>query len=115
MPRTTVSRWSRGRRFRFSPDHPHYGSTYPHSQVTKVEFSPDFLHCAVTHTYREWYGALLWIDGECVEVGSINHTFTIEVGGLEHALADPRVNDPLGTIRGLLIYDAAQKLSNPRS
>jgi len=111
--------------FRFSPDHPHYGSSYPHDQVTKVTFSPDVSHCAVTHTYKEWDGALLWIDGECVEVPTDkrdypladnighwidNHTFTIAVGGLEHPLADPRVNDPLGTIRGLLIYDAAQKL-----
>jgi hypothetical protein len=111
--------------FRFSPDHPHYGSTYPHDQVTKAMFSPDFSHRAVTHTYDEWDGGLLWIDGECVEVPTDkrdypladnigrwidNHTFTIEVGGLEHPLADPRVNDRLGMIRGLLIYDAAQKL-----
>jgi hypothetical protein len=35
-------------------DNPHYGSTYPHNQVTKVEFSPDFSHRAVTHAYGEW-------------------------------------------------------------
>jgi hypothetical protein len=111
--------------FRFSPDHPTYGSTYPHDRVTKVEFSPDYSHCALTHTYNEWDGALLWIDGECVEVPTDerdypladnighwidNQTFTIEVGGLDHPLADPSAKDRLGTIRGLLIYDAAQKL-----
>jgi len=42
-----------------------------------------------------------WID---------DHTFAIEFGGLAHPLADPRINNPLGTIRGLLIYDAAQKV-----
>lgn len=111
--------------FRFSPDNPHFGSTYPHQRVTTVKFSPDFSHRAVTHTYDEWDGALLWIDGECVEVPTDkrdhpltdnlgrwidDHTFTIQFGGLAHPLADPRVNDPLGTIRGLLIYDAAQKV-----
>jgi hypothetical protein len=111
--------------FRFSPDNPHYGTTYPHDQVTKVKFSPDFSHRAITHTYEEWDGALLWIDGECVEVPTDkldypltdnfgrwidDHTFAIEFGGLAHPLADPRINNPLGTIRGLLIYDAAQKV-----
>jgi hypothetical protein len=111
--------------FRFSPDHPHFGSTYPHDQVTTVEFSPDYSHRAVTHTTQEWDGALVWIDGECVQVPTDhrdypladnigrwidNDTFTIQLGGLAHPLADPRVNDRLGTIRGLLIYDAARKV-----
>jgi hypothetical protein len=119
--------------FGFSDANARYASTYPHRHVERVEFSPTLLHRAVTLTYEAWPGAMLWMDEVCVQVPVDerdyplidccgrwidDHTFTIGVGGLDHPLDVADNGGRLGTIRGLLIYDASQhwlSISRPRA
>lgn len=108
--------------FGFSDTNARYASTYPHSHIERVEFSPTLSHRAVTLTYDAWPGAMLWVDEVCVQVPVDDrdyplidcsgrwiddHTFTIAVGGLDHPLDVADHGQRLGAIRGLLIYDAA--------
>lgn len=92
------------------------------SSRVRVEFSPGLRHQAVLVKGPDWSGALLWMDGEIVPVPReadgdpmcahalqwLDERFAYaEVGGLwSHPLLDPNKLDPLGEIRGLLIWDA---------
>jgi len=88
-----------------------------------VDFSPDAEHQAVLlKGSHDWWGALLCVDSEWVPVPREpdgnpmcdttarwldNRFVSVQVGGLwEHPLLDPRKNDSLGDIRGLLVWDA---------
>jgi len=109
--------------FRFRPEDPHYGSTYPHNFVARVHFAPDFSHRAVTLDFMgAWAGEQLWVDGRRVDgpaddrgatyferVRWIDSRYlTVLVGQPAHPLSDRLVNDPLGTVRGIVIYDAEE-------
>jgi hypothetical protein len=84
-----------------------------------AEFSPDLHHQAVLiKRASDWSGALLWVDGEPVPVPRsasgdpmckyaaewLDNRFVYAQIGLP----DPGRSDPLGEIRGLLIWDATQ-------
>ena len=108
--------------FRFRPEDPYYGATYPHHFVARVHFAPDFSHRAVTLEFiGAWAGEQLWVDGRRVD-GPADHRgvtyfervrwldsryLTVLVGQPEHPLSDRLVNDALGSVRGIAIYDAA--------
>jgi hypothetical protein len=90
--------------------------------TVRVEFSPDLQHVAVSINREDWSGALLWVDGEPVPVprrqngDPLCEKFTewldsrfvyARIGGLpDHPLYDPIKIDPLGDIRGVLVWDA---------
>jgi hypothetical protein len=112
--------------FGFSDANTRYGSTYPHDHVERVEFSPTHVHRAITLHYHAWPGAMLWVNEVCVLVpiddrdyplldccGSWidDHTYAIAIGGLDHPLDVREHADRLGSIRGLLIYDANHQRS----
>jgi hypothetical protein len=90
--------------------------------MVRVDFSPDLRHAAVSIKREDWSGALLWVDGEPVpvprnQIGDplcdrflewLDSRFVYaQVGGLpDHPLYDPSKIDPLGDIRGVLVWDA---------
>lgn len=95
--------------------------------VVRVEFSPDFQHQAVLITAPEdWSGSLAWVDGQPVAVPRdddgdplcehgadwIDTRFVyFRIGGLwKHPLLDAASMDPLGDLRGVLIWDAQQQV-----
>jgi hypothetical protein len=89
--------------------------------MVRVEFSPDLRHTAVSIKREDWSGALLWVDGEPVPVPRrqngdplcekfaewLDSRFVYaQIGGLpDHPLYDPSKIDPLGDIRGVLVWD----------
>lgn len=92
------------------------------NSTVRVDFSPDLRHVAVSIKREDWSGALLWVDGEPVPVPRrqdgdplcdrllewLDSRFVYaQVGGLrDHPLYDPSKIDPLGDIRGVLVWDA---------
>jgi hypothetical protein len=90
--------------------------------TVRVEFSPDLQHVAVSIKREGWSGAFLWVDGEPVPVPRrqdgdplcdrflewLDSRFVYaQVGGSpDHPLYDPSKIDPLGDIRGVLVWDA---------
>jgi hypothetical protein len=89
--------------------------------TVRVEFSPDLRHAAVSIKGEDWSGALLWVDGEPVPVPRrqngdplcekfatwLDSRFVYaQIGSLDHPLFDPSKFDPLGDIRGVLVWDA---------
>lgn len=93
-----------------------------------VAFSPDFEHQAVLLTGPDWPGALLWVDGEPVQVPHDNQLGPMcdrsadwldnrfvyaQIGGLwDHPLPGSRTVGGLGGIRGLLIWDAVKHVQH---
>jgi hypothetical protein len=88
-----------------------------------IDFSPDLRHQAVMiRREGDWAGGLLWVDAHPVPVPRredgnplcdrfatwIDDRFVyLYIGGIwDHPLFDPSTFDPLGNIRGLLIWDA---------
>jgi len=94
--------------------------------TVRVDFSPDLRHAAVSIKGADWCGALLWVDGEPVAVPHnqdgepvceqypvwLDNRFVYaQVGGLwGHPLLDPSKIDPLGDIRGVLVWDAVRHM-----
>jgi hypothetical protein len=92
------------------------------SSTVRVDFSPDLRHVAVSIKREDWSGALLWVDGVPVPVPRgqdgdplcdrllewLDSRFVYaQVGGLRnHPLYDRSKIDPLGDIRGVLVWDA---------
>ncbi len=92
----------------------------------RLVFSPDLRHQALLLQGPNWIGALLWVDGEPVPVpcdpdlGPLCEQFAewlddrfvhAEVGGLwDHPLYDPTKINLLGNVRGLLIWDASERV-----
>ena len=103
--------------------------------LVRIDFSPDLRHHAVSiKGPNDWSGALLWVDCEAVPVPRseegdplckpsahwLDDRFVyVEMGGLwNHPLLDPNKPDPLGEIRGLLIWDLIKQVAHeqlPRS
>jgi hypothetical protein len=77
---------------------------------------------------ENWAGALVWVNGEAIPVPRaedgnplcaqsaqwVDERFVyVEMGGLwNHPLLDPNKVDPLGEIRGLLIWDAIKHVQH---
>ncbi|WP_431908734.1 hypothetical protein [Nonomuraea jabiensis] len=94
--------------------------------VVRVAFAPGLRRQALTVRAPGWIGAQLWVDGEPVPVpcepewGPLcdehvtwldDRFLHAEVGGLwSHPLYDPVTMDLLGNIRGMLIWDAAERV-----
>ncbi|MEU7829078.1 hypothetical protein [Nonomuraea sp. NPDC049129] len=92
----------------------------------RVFFSADLRHQAMLIGGPDWFGTLLWVDGEPVPVpcdqgfGPLCEQFAewldarfvcTEIGGLwDHPLYDPAKINLLGEIRGLLIWDALRRV-----
>src|SRR5262245_51976983 len=91
--------------------------------TVRVDFSPGLQHHAVAlQGPEDWSGALLWVDAEPVTVprdadgNPLSEKFAhwldeqfvyTRVGGLwSHPLLEPAVIDALGSLRGVLIWDA---------
>jgi len=94
-----------------------------------IDFSPHLHQQAVlVKGAEDWSGALLWVNGEAVPVPRaedgnplceqaarwVDDRFVyVEMGGLwNHPLLDPNKVDPLGEIRGLLIWDAIKHVQH---
>jgi|SRR5882672_4388876 len=105
---------------------PPHGRKYVGTGDLHVEHAPGGAHVAVGLALYEDDVAFWWIDGQPVvlppgqpaglQLDSIAqwldaHTLAIQVGGLDHPLADPRVHTALGDMRGLLLHDAARSQS----
>lgn len=91
--------------------------------TVRVDFSPGLKHHAVTvQGPEDWAGALLWVDAEVVPVPRdadesplcersahwLDERFVYaRIGGLwDHPLVEPGAIDRLGSLRGVLIWDA---------
>jgi hypothetical protein len=99
------------------------------TSIVRIDFSPDLQQQAVlVKGSATWSGALLWVNGEAIPVPRaedgnplcapsaqwIDDRFvSVEMGGLwNHPLLDPNKADPLGEIRGLLIWDALKHVQH---
>ena len=99
------------------------------TSIVRIDFSPDLQQQAMlVKGSATWSGALLWINAEAIPVPRaedgnplcaqsaqwIDDRFVyVEMGGLwNHPLLDPNKPDPLGEIRGLLIWDASKHLQH---
>lgn len=85
-----------------------------------IGFSPDLRHHAVVVRWEYWTGAKLWVDGEAVPVVDSNgnpscedyanwldNRFVyVQFGLYDHPLYEPATFNPLGNLRGLLVWDA---------
>lgn len=91
--------------------------------VARIDFSPNLHHQSVMiQGPEDWFGALLWVDGDAVPVPRdpdgnplcekyaewLDDRFVYaRVGGLwDHPQLDPTAIDNLGNLRGLLVWDA---------
>jgi hypothetical protein len=89
-----------------------------------IDFSPDLRHQAVSVRLEYWAGARLWVDGEAVPVVDAhgnpscedygewldNRFVYVQFGLYDHPLYDPATFSPLGNLRGLLIWDAVNRV-----
>ena len=105
------------------------GPDHAGSGLVRIDFSPDLHQQAVLVKGSEnWAGALLWVNSEAIPVPRaedgnplcaqsaqwLDERFVyVEMGGLwNHPLLDPNKIDPLGEIRGLLIWDARKHVQH---
>jgi hypothetical protein len=113
--------------FELSDEHSAYNFLDSAAKSTvRIDFSPSLQHQAVLvqGPPQEWWGALLWVDGEFVPVPResdgnplceryaewLDDRFVYaRTGGLwDHPLLDPSAIDNLGSLRGVLIWDASR-------
>jgi hypothetical protein len=107
----------------------HSGLSDVGSSIVRIDFSPDLYQQAVlVKGSGSWSGALLWVNSEAIPVPRaedgnplcaqsaqwVDERFVyVEMGGLwNHPLLDPNKVDPLGEIRGLLIWDAIKHVQH---
>lgn len=99
------------------------------SSSVRIDFSPGRHQQAVLVKGSEnWSGAILWVNSEAIPVPRaedgnplcaqsaqwLDDRFVyVEMGGLwNHPLLDPDKADPLGEIRGLLIWDVVKHVQH---